>query len=559
MDTVNAFHDSFAGYGYFGVQTFSDRAVFRAFAPNAAKVFLTGEFCNWQTGEELRCLGDGVWQCELPLSLLFEGCRYKCRIVTRDGRELYRADPYAVAGEQSGGYASVLRNISSYEWQDESWIAYRENYKKDIRSRPLNVYRFSVNSWRAREGAEPLTYRQLACELSSYVKQLGCTHVQFLPNHTGAECDGCGSRIACCFSPDMRGEHPRELMSFVDSMHEAGVGVIFEMPVSDALKTVRGFDGQAALESCCDDAAESCPLTAQRTRDYIADVCAFWLDRYHADGLCVRAGDSIDCGGASFEKELFGYLSRGLKKRFPYAVLMLDGCASDSELAREFDLICDGDFLRNTADRKLPSLRRVASVLHRASFGAENTSGERPENYALTRAMLGYIMTLPGKKLLPAGVELGDLCAESREAGLRWDLLERDANAKFQRYVAELGQLYLSSSALWQSDDDDQACVTILPGEDHDNIISFCRRDDGQNEMTVIVNLSSRGYENYKCAVLSRGEYREILNSDDERYGGSGMVNGRPLFCEDVASDTHKSCVTLRLPPEAIVVIRRVG
>ena len=382
MNTANSCCNSFAGYEYFGVQFTSESVCARVCVSNAVSVFLTGDFCNWQQGVPMSLVKDGIWECEIARDVLFEGCKYKYRVLMHDGAELFVADPYEACSEGRGGFASVVCDLNTYEWHDTTWLEYSKEYKRELYKKPLSIYKLSADLWRVGAGGDPLDYVHLATELSSYVKQLGCTHVELDPLSLRGD-----DAYVSYFAPRTAQGTPHELMKFVDTMHEAGVGVIFDLPISD---------GQALPAS---------------------DVCAFWLDKYHADGLCV---------GAIGIK-----LAEGLREKFPHAILI----GSDSDNADAFDLFCDTD----------PDSRsctgRVLSLCSYEAF-VQSSSEDRVEQLENMRAAFEELMVFPCKKLIIMGSEIGDACA-SLDGGVDWSLLGDREHAEFQKYVAELGQKYL--------------------------------------------------------------------------------------------------------------------
>ena len=376
MNIDDSSYVTFEGYGYFGVHFLGDRAVARVRVRDADKVFLTGDFCAWQEGTKLERLSDGVWECQTSRDLLFEGCKYKYRVVAKDGEEIFMADPYEIHSEESGAYASVICNTESYEWRDATWLEYRKQYKKELCSKPLSIYKITADKWLRADSGSRFSYRTLACELAPYVKQLGCTHVQ-LASFLVSDGENTSYFAARTF-----GGHPSELAAFVDSMHEAGVGVILELPTKD----------QKALSPCDEE------LTCY------ADACAFWLDRYHADGLCVA------------DPTLAERLWDGLAQKFPHAILVSDrkivGGIQDGQALT----ICSHDAFVQGFNASLEDMRFAFEAL----------------------------MASPCKKLIVMGSEIGQ--TDAVDTSVDWSLLEDRAHAELQKYVAELGQRYISKT-----------------------------------------------------------------------------------------------------------------
>lgn len=383
MNIADSFYESFRGYGYFGVHS----TVARVRVHGADKVFLTGDFCNWQEGIELWSLGDGIWQCEIPAGMIFEGCKYKYRVLTREGDEIFMSDPYAICNEERGAFASVFAEVDSYEWRDGTWLEYRKKYEGELSSKPLSIYRIIADRWISGLGGAHFSYRALARELAPYVKQLGFTHVQLASLLVDDGEYGSSSYFA---ARNLNG-HPSELAAFVDAMHEAGVGVIFELPLY----------GHA--------------LGAEA--DYFADAFAFWLDRYHADGLCI--------GGVYTDSRLAEYIASGLKQKFPHAILVI----SSGEGFAEYRIYQERELSLCSADALV-----------------KKDSDDRSDHLSLMRKAFGHLMASPCKKLIDMGLEIGQCDAFANSDGVVWSLLDRYGHAELQRYVAELAQGYLSGT-----------------------------------------------------------------------------------------------------------------
>ncbi len=566
MNTVNSNQNGFAGYEYFGVQPVSDKVgqsvCFRVCAPEAQKVFLVGDFCSWQDGIEMSRAENGVWYCEISHGAISEGNKYKYKIILHDGTEQLIADPYAVCSEESGGFASVICNIDSYVWHDATWLDYRKAFKKDFYARPMSIYRLAADSWKT-ENACALSYKRLADELAPYVKQLGHTHVQLLPVFSRAGLGESGYDTASHFAPHLNcGAHPCELMSFVDAMHEAGIGVIFEIPLGEVVNQISDLGGQASYER---------------------DVCAFWLDKYHADGLCLSGIMKMLEGNAEQAEGFLSAIVRELRCQFPSALIIGTGNPDIVSDGLGFDMLCNTAFDKDIAEYlgTDPFFRKhhhekatvwSANFASRRSVlpigfdeaGKEGAAlmprvyGDSWQRFATLRATLGYLITAPGKKLCYMGTEIGQMDEYREGKGLQWSLLDRDASARLQYYAAELGQLYLATPELWQCDGDFDGFEWIDVNNREQSIVSFCRRDIDGNEIIVAVNFTPVVYEDFRIGVKSKGEYKEIFNSDDERFGGSGVLNTGLIRSEDRDWNWQDNSIVIRIPPMAITVLKCV-
>lgn len=587
MISVDDHHSVISGYGYFGATRIGTDTRFRVWSPNAKKVFLTGDFCEWRDGVEMSRYDGDVWQCVAPSVLFPEGCRYKYRILTESGEELLKADPYATRSEESGGRASVICDIDAYSWHDGGWLSYRKKYKKDFYASPMNIYQLSAQSWRTSGTGGVMSYRELATELAPYVKQLGYTHVQLLPCLAWAEMGVWSHRVASYFAPHVPSAHPCDLMSFVDSMHEAGIGVIFELPLADVSSEEEGllrFDGQAVYERGDGQHPECFNTDSREVCAFLDDICTFWIDKYHVDGLCLGGVVKMleDEHHRVSAERFFAALCDGIRERYEDVLLCCDGNSYGMEGLR-FDMVCSAPFARDLNEyvETDPFFRKHGHeriTLWAANFASQRCIlplraddgryiaeplmsriyGDYWQKFAGTRALLGYQMAVPGKKLIFMGNEIGQFDPWDHRGELQWFLLDYDSHAKLQRYVAELGQLYLSTPELWQGDGETDGFEWIDVNNREQSIVSFCRRDADGNELVAVVNFTPVAYENYRLGVKSRGDYREIFNSDDERFGGSGVINTELARSEAKPWNWLENSIVIRIPPMAITVFKCV-
>lgn len=571
MNNANDCRRAFAGYAYFGAHRIKDVIIFRVWSPEAASVYLLGDFCGWQEGVRMERIVGDVWECAISGKDIFDASKYKYKIVKEDGSETLISDPYATGAEEGGGLASMLCDTEAYVWRDKGWEAYREDYKKQLYKNPMNIYELCAQAWRLGNNGEPLAYRELASELAPYAKQLGATHVQLLPifSHSGQE--AWTRSVSSYFAPHTSGEHPCELMAFVDSMHEAGLGVILEVPLADV------------LEHFC----KRYPASEQFGRaafSFAEDVCAFWLDKYHADGLSIGGVLRLleECEQSDDAQRALGELCNGLRQRYPHAILIgAESCKGacsvgfdlvlNTSLSKDIASYVETDpFFRKHGHEKITlwaanhaSARSILSVPHTELTQKDGTLisrtyGDYWQRFAGVRALLGYLAACPGKNMCFMGSEIGQLEAWELGGELQWFLLDYDAHAKLQRYVSELGQLYLATPELWQGDGEADGFEWIDVNNREQSIVSFCRRDIDGNEIVAVVNFTPVAYENYRLGVKSRGDYREIFNSDDERFGGSGVINTELARSEARPWNWLENSIVIRIPPMAITMFKCV-
>ena len=515
-------------YHHFGCQRVLGDFIFRVLSPDASRVCLVGDFCGWDEGLSMSLISeDGVWECAVRSDRIGYGDKYKFKIFYGDRVE-YRADVFAFASECPPNTASLVCDLDRYVWRDKGWLSHRRMMAEQLHDLPLNIYELDLATWHCHSDGSVMSYREVAGELATYVKQMGYTHIQLLPVWRRDLCSA--------FAPDSRMGGHEDFMFFVDSMHEAGVGVLLDWSFTEA---------------------EIQYYSQQMGQPYFEANALFWVDRYHVDGLCV--------GGERWN-DIAANVARAVRSQYPDVILICREKKTDG-----FDLCFDGAwadelyecattdaFLREPSYKTSADLRgRVLPVSYEGLINGKRTfldkmSGDYWQKFAGARAFLGYMMTVGGKKLTFMGSEIGQFKEWDGESAVEWFLLEHDSHARLQRYVADLGQLYLRTPALWQEQNGNADGMCVSHDDTVQGIISYCRRDKDGNEVIVVINFTPVVYENYRLEVCCGGEYREIFNSDDISYGGSGVVNSETVSCDGDSS------IVIKVPPLAVSILRCV-
>ena len=505
---------NYRAYEYMGAhQTDCGDRVFRVWAPNALSVSLVGDFCNWHTGIPMdRIDVGGIWQCTVDSGVSAFGDKYKYKIMGCDGVSRYKTDPYACFAESLPNGASIICDELSYNWRDDGFMSYRRSKAGIMNTQPLNIYRLSPARWNACVGG----WSSLARELAPYVKQMGYTHI---------ELEGV-NEVSLLYTTVVCMGAPQELMAFVDSMHEAGVGVIIDLCTSDGFEEeygIRLFDGQPLYEKS--EGVESFDFGRNEVECFLISNAHYWLEWFHIDGLRLCKTDPT----LSLEAEgFFRKLTAHIKADFPDALVMCDqksrGLKFDFKLSSSTDTDAENYVLSSPA----PS---------------NDISG--------TRAELGYFMTRQGKKLWEMGTEIG----VRTDGAIDWSVLGLEDRARLQLYSANLGQLYLSTPALWQNEN---RTAGKIYGDPQNEAICFVRADADGEEIVVIVNLTSVGNDKYRVGVPTAGTYREIFNSDDQLYGGSGYLNFGDITSQMRSWHNRENSILVRIAPKSIAVLQRI-
>lgn len=516
---------NYRAYEYMGThQTDYGGRVFRIWAPNAISVSLVGDFCGWDIGSPMtKTASDGIWECTVEANRVSIGDKYKYKIEGSDGIFRYKTDPYAVFAETLPNGASIIYDDGAYAWRDDGYMAYRRSKSGRIDNEPLNVYRLSPSRWNGYAGG----WSAMATELAPYVKQMGYTHI---------ELDGI-TETSLLYATRSDMGTPRDFMAFVDSMHEAGIGVILDRRMSEGFEAeygIRFLDGQALYEK--DLGATDFAYGCNEVECFLVSNAHYWLERFHIDGLRICDTDiklSLEAVG------FFRKMNAHIKADFPDALVMCDSVSGLDNATKSkngglgFDLkLCatpDNDGEKYVIYSPVPS-----------------------NDLAKSRAELGYFMTRQGKKLWEMGTEIGEVT----ESAINWSVLGIEDRARFQLYSAELCGLYLSNPALWTDEDNRDGRVS---GDVEREIVHFIRTDKKGEEIIVIVNTTSEADDKYRAGALTEGTYREIFNSDDRRYGGSGYLNPEDIRSQMRPWKGYENSIVVRVAPRSISVLKFIS
>lgn len=562
---------NYKAYEYLGAHTERGGHVFRAWEPDADAVYLVGDFNGWDDSMPMKKIsGGGVWEYSDLEKRIRCGELYKFKVV-RNGESVFKGDPYAAALRAPDDSASVVLPESDYSWRDEGWLKYRKSrfLKSSPYSMPINVYEVELGSWKRRADGTCCTYFELASELSVYAKQMGYTHVALVSvaehvREGDSDVDVCGR-----YAPSSRHGSPDGLRSFVDIMHEAGIGVIFEW----SLPHIFGGDG------VCEKEFES----------FWVSNAVWWIDQFHADGLLADfyEPESRLCDE---EKAFFKKLNAHIKNNYPDVIIIAGETVSSRDVTGfengglGFDIRFNVGWRDDTFEyvNKDPIYRKYHH--EKLTFPMTYAFGERymlpvsrgdvcADKGSLLDKMSGasyakideikvfaaYMMTYPAKKLLFMGSEIGHLKEWSAEKPIEWSLLDRESHAKLQLYFSELNHLYLKNPALWQNDGDPVGFFWIDPENRDHSILSYRRVDRKGNSLTVVLNFTPVRRDGYLVGAAESGTYEEVFNSDDVRFGGVGAQNLGELKTAGKPWNRDPYSLKLTIPPMGAIILRRIS
>ncbi len=579
------------------------RILFRTFAPNADGVSVCGDFNGWNTDQyPMEWLNEGgIWELSLPGDVVAEGDLYKFYI-RKEGQGTYKADPYGVAFQRPLGTATMVYDLSGYAWKDHGWLQYRSRHftREQAHEQPINIYEVHIGSWKRHPDGSFFSYRELAADLLPYVKQMGYTHVELMPVSEYFSEDSWGYLGAGFFAPSSRFGTPHDMMSFVDTMHEGGVGVILDWVPAHFSKDEHGlasFDGGPLYEYTDHKRAETSwgslffDTGRPHVQSFLISNAVFWAKHYHIDGFRVGAVTAmLYSGGDCPDPEVVAFfqkLNSRMSAMFPDVMMMAEESSACARVTgfdhgglgftfrwdmgwmnRTLSYLGEDPLWRNDHHEDMTESLEYAyserfllplshdEVVHGKRSLIERTRGSYESRFAALRAYLMWQMTHPGKKLLFMGCEFGQFREWDYKSSLEWFLLDYPMHAKLQRFVSCLNRLYLKHPALWQRDAFSDGFLWLDADNRDKSIYAFCRRDAGGEELIAVFSFQPVEREGYLLRVPGPGCYEAILDTDAQEFGGEGRED-RALHRAEPLTDGGYA-VSVRLSPMSARIYRTV-
>jgi len=589
---------------------------FAVWAPNAAGMSVVGNFNQWNGfSHPMRSVGStGVWEVFVPG--IGAGELYKFRVKSRaDGRLIDKADPFAFAAEVRPQTASIVWDLGRYAWNDAEWIAGRQ--KRQGLDRPIAIYEVHLGSWRRKGAGEGqsgwLTYRELAATLVPYAKDMGYTHIEPMPVAEHPFDGSWGYQITGFFAATSRYGTPDDFRHFVDTAHQAGLGVILDWVPGHFPRDEHGlslFDGTHLFEHPDSRRREnlewgtsSFNLERDEVRSFLLSNAAFWLREYHIDGLRVDAVSSMvyldysrqhwvpNRHGGRENLDATAFLqsfNELVHREFPGVLAIAEESTAwphvtsrEKEDSLGFDLKWNLGWMHDTIGymQKDPVHRSYHhnsltfsllyafsenfllpfshdEVVHGKSSMLSKMPGDDWQKFANLRALYGYMYGHPGKKLQFMGDEFGQWTEWSENRELDWGLLEFERHRQLRSFVRDLNRLYASSQALHERDFGWEGFQWIRCDDADQSVVSFIRRGMQPGDfVAVVANFTPVPRTGHRLGLPSAGTYREALNSDAAEYGGGGLRNLGPIAAEPVPVDGQPFSAAVNLPPLAIIFI----
>jgi 1,4-alpha-glucan branching enzyme len=586
---------------------------FAVWAPNAEMVSVAADFNDWDTRRHpMRKRQGGIWELFVPG--VGPGANYKYAVRSRQFGQQLKVDPVAFAAEIPPKSASVVADLERYVWQDGAWMEARAH--RDWLRGPMSIYEVHLGSWIRGPGHHMLSYRELADTLVGYVVKMGYTHIELLPVLEHPFSGSWGYQVLGYFAPTSRHGPPEDFMYFVDRCHQAGLGVLVDWVPAHFPKDAHGlvrFDGTALYEHEDPRQGEHSDWGTlifnygrDEVRSFLISSAMFWLKEYHIDGLRVdavasmlyldysrRPGEWIpNRYGGNENLDAIEFLRRFNEQAHtvPGAITVAEESTAFSGVSRpvysgglgftmKWNMGWMHDMLEyfghDPVHRKYHHQNLTFSLLyaftenfvlpishdevvHGKRSLLSKMPGDEWQRFANARALLAFLYTHPGKKLLFMGCEIGQYEEWSEEGSLRWDLLQYDYHRKLQTMVAELNRLYRATPALYEVDFHYSGFEWIDFHDVDASIISFVRRaGDPRDFVVVACNFTPVPRLGYRIGVPEAGAYREIFNTDSALFGGSNVGNLGRVAAAPEPFQGRPASMPVALPPLAVVVFRK--
>ena len=588
---------------------------FAVWAPNAQRVSVVGDFNHWDGRfHQMRSLGSsGVWEIFIPG--VGKGAHYKYEIRNLHGHIGLKTDPYGFFFEKPPKNASIVWDTRHFGWTDEAWLAQRS--RRDPLRSPLSIYEVHLGSWRKKAMGESPGYRELAQPLVDYVKQMGFTHVEFLPVAEHAFYPSWGYQVTGFYAPTSRYGTPEDFQFLVNALHEAGIGVIVDwvpahFPRDDW--ALASFDGTALYEhqdprkgAHQDWGTLIFNYGRHEVVNFLVANALFWCERFHIDGLRVDAVASMlyldysrkegewipnQYGGRENLEAIeflrkFNYITH---TEFPGVMTIAEestawplvtrppylgglGFSFKWNMGWMHDTL--GYFSHEPVHRKYHQNDLTFAMLyhHHENFilplshdevvhGKRSLLGRMPgddwQRFANLRALLAYQWLFPGKMLVFMGCEFGQSSEWNANGELDWWLLGAGPyHHGLQRFVQNLNQLYRAEPSLWRHDYDTGGFWWLDCSDTESSVLAFVRQEpDGQHPIAVLLNLTPVPRYHYRLGLPRPGKWREVLNSDAAIYGGSNVGNLGGVIAGEHKSHGQPWSAEFTLPPLSVTAFK---
>ncbi len=592
---------------------------FVLWCPGVREIDIAGSFNDWRTDRyRMTHIEGGVWRGFVPAEvpgapgMAVPGASYKYFIRTFDKGDFFKADPYAFYAEKRPETASRIFDLDAYEWHDGAWMEDRR--RNGHRNRPLNIYEVHAGSWRRHPNGDYYSWRDLANELVPYAKDMNYTHIELLPVMEHPFDGSWGYQVTGYFAPTSRFGSPADLMYFIDRCHEEGIGVILDWVPGHFCRDAHGlyrFNGEPLYENVDHPQWGTSKFDFGRgeVRSFLVSNALYWVEKYHADGIRVDGVTSMlylnfgvedpdlkryNQNGGEEDLEAINFI-RGLN--WTLGTLHPD-VMTIAEESTAWPLVTapinvgglgfhykwDMGWMHDTLDYMKadfpyrPGCHNFLTfsimyafsenficalshdeVVHGKASIIGRMPGDNWRKFAGVRALALYQFTHPGGKLNFMGSEIAQFIEWREYEGLQWFLLGYDTHRGVQSFIRDLSGVYKNEPALWERQHSSDGFEWLdADNRDHCTVLYVRHGNWPDDKLTVLINFVPEVTDGFRIGVAEPGEYIEILNSDDWKYGGSGRTNPGRIRADRIPSQGKPYSVVVKTPPVGGLILKKV-
>ncbi len=588
--------------------------IFRVWAPSAKSVHVVGNFNEWKKDiryEMKRIDKCGIWELFIPL--IQSGELYKYLITTKENKELFKSDPYAFSSQTKTETASIVYNINNYNWRDKNWKIYKKSV--NLHELPVNIYELNLSSWKRKENGNPYTYREIAESLIAHVKEHGHTHIELMPVMEHPYDGSWGYQVSGYYAPTMRFGQPDDLKYLIDECHLNGIGVIIDWVPAHFPKDAHGlymFDGSCLYEY--DEVwlrenkgwgTHKFNYEKTEVQSFLISNAIFWIEEYHADGLRVDAVSSMlyldydkkegewtpNIYGGNENLEAIAFLKKlneAVFKLHPHTMMIAEESTAWPMVTKPvylgglgfnfkwnmgwmndiLEYMETDPFFRKYKHKNITfSLHYAFSenfilplshdeVVHGKKSILNKMPGPYEEKFANVRALLGFMMAHPGKKLNFMGYEVGQFTEWDYDKEVEWFMINYEYHEKLNIYIKVLNEFYLNNSELWEIDHSWNGFKWVSNDDYEQNIIAFKRINKKGEELITVINFSPVERLHYQIGA-DEGEYKEVFNSNALEFGGTGSGNMGRIISSKGRIHGYDSYISLTVPPLSVIFLKK--
>ncbi|MFP5353455.1 MAG: 1,4-alpha-glucan branching protein GlgB [Actinomycetota bacterium] len=583
-----------------------DGVSFAVWAPNARSVRVIGDFNSWDGRlHPMRTLGSsGIWELFIPD--VGDGCLYKFEVLTAQGHLIEKTDPYAQASEGAPTNACIV-HTPRHSFKDKKWMKQRSS--TDVHKAPMSVYEVHLGSWRRDAEGNLLGYRELGPLLADYCTEMGFTHIELMPIAEHPFTGSWGYQVSNYFAPTARYGSPDDFRFFVDTLHQAGIGVIVDWVPAHFPKdewALARFDGTALYEHVDPKKGEHPDWGTlvfnygrNEVKNFLISNALYWIEEFHVDGLRVDAVASMlyldysrkegewipnQFGGRENLEaiEFFKHLNTVIHGEHPGVLMIAEESTAYPGVSRPvhlgglgFGFKWNMGWMHDSLSyfSKEPIYRRYHhnqltfslmyawsenfvlpishdEVVHGKGSLLGKMPGDQWQRFANLRCMLSYMWAHPGKKLLFMGSEFGQEREWNHDQSLDWHLLDDPMHAGTKKLMADLNRIYRKNPALWEQDHSPEGFRWIDANDADNNVISFYRTDAAaKHHLVCISNLSPVPRTGFRVGLPKKARYAEVINTDAEHYGGTNVGNMGVVEAEATPWHGLDHSALITLPP----------